>query len=84
MATEPTSLRFDSEVKAKAYAVFDKIGLKPKQAFDLFLHQVILHEGLPFAVRVPNAETRAAMEELAHGGGTRYQNTQDMFKKLGV
>ena len=30
----------------------------------MFLRQVVLRGGLPFDVRIPNAETRKAIEEL--------------------
>lgn len=82
MATEPTNLRLDPEAKDRAYAVFNQIGLKPAQAFNLFLHQVALQGGLPFEVKIPNAETIAAMEETERGEGTRYKNVDAMFKDL--
>lgn len=84
MTTEPTSLRLDTDIKAKAFAVFEQIGIKPAQAFNLFLKQVVLCEGLPFSVKIPNAETLAAIDELARGEGTRYKNSKEMFKDLGI
>jgi DNA-damage-inducible protein J len=30
----------------------------------MFLHQVVLRKGLPFDVRIPNAESRAAIAEM--------------------
>ena len=84
MPTEPTNLRLDPEAKEGAYAVFKQIGLKPAQAFNLFLHQVTLHGGLPFDVKIPNAETLEAMNELESGGGKRYKNSQEMFKDLDI
>lgn len=35
-------------------------------------------------VKVPNAETRAAMEESRSGGGTRFTNLDDLFRDLGI
>ncbi len=84
MVTEPTNLRLDPDMKAEAYAVFQAIGLKPAQAFNLFLRQVALHKGLPFDVKIPNAETRAAIEELENGGGINYKNAEEMFKDLKI
>ncbi len=84
MTTEPTNLRLDPEVKEAAYAIFKQIGLKPAQAVNLFLHQVTLHGGLPFEVKIPNAATIEAMDELENGGGKRYKNSQEMFKDLGI
>ncbi|MDR4498103.1 MAG: type II toxin-antitoxin system RelB/DinJ family antitoxin [Candidatus Scalindua sp.] len=84
MTTEPTSLRLDVEAKKKAYKVFAKVGLKPAQAFNLFLRQVALRGGIPFDIKVPNAETIESMEELASGGGKRYKNSQEMYDDLGI
>jgi len=84
MATEPPNLRLDADAKQKAYAIFEKVGLKPAQAMNLFLRQVALHGGLPFEIKVPNAETRAAMEELKKGGGKKFDNTEDFYKDLGI
>lgn len=84
MATEPTNLRLDAEIKAEAYEVFNTIGIKPAQAFNLFLRQVALQKGLPFAVKIPNAETIEAMAEVQNGGGTRYANSEEMYKDLGI
>jgi len=84
MATEPTNLRLDPKAKAEAYAVFKQIGLKPAQAVNLFLHQVVLQGGIPFDIKIPNAETREAITELEAGGGKRYKNSQEMFEDLGI
>ena len=84
MTTEPTSLRLDSEAKAKAYAIFEQLGIKPAQAINLFLRQVALQGGIPFEIKVPNAETLEAMEEIASGGGKSYKNAREMFEDLGI
>ncbi len=84
MTTEPTNIRLDTEAKQKAWAIFDELGMKPAQAFNLFIRQVSLQGGIPFEIKIPNADTIEAMEELANGGGTRYKNTKEMMKDLGI
>ena len=84
MPTEPTNFRLDVKAKKKAYAIFAKVGIKPAQAINMFFHQVDLHKGLPFDVKIPNAETIEAMEELAKGGRKRYKNSREMYKDLGI
>ncbi|MEM6602479.1 MAG: type II toxin-antitoxin system RelB/DinJ family antitoxin [Pseudomonadota bacterium] len=84
MATEPTNLRLDAKTKAEAYEIFNAIGIKPTQAFNLFLRQVALHKGLPFDVKIPNSETIEAMQELENGGGTHHKTAEDMYKDLGI
>ena len=84
MKTEPTSLRLDAETKHAAYEVFEKVGLKPSQAINLFLKQVVLVNGLPFPISVPNRGTREAIEELNSGEGMSFDDTESFYKDLGI
>lgn len=84
MTTEPTSLRLDSDAKKQAYAVFEQVGLKPTQAINLFLKQVALRGGIPFDIKVPNADTLVAMEELESGKGKRFKSKDELFEDLGI
>lgn len=61
--TETIRARVDPAVKAEAEAVFADLGLSASQAITLFYRQVGLTRGLPFAVRLPNAETREALAQ---------------------
>jgi antitoxin component of RelBE/YafQ-DinJ toxin-antitoxin module len=49
----------------------------------IFLKQVELHRGLPFAVSIPNAETIAAMKEAAKPSALkRYRSFRDLRQRL--
>ena len=65
MATAPTQIRIDADVKKAANDLFDTLGLDMSGAVNLFLHQCILRGGLPFSVEVPqySQKTLAAMAE---------------------
>ncbi|MGR3219726.1 MAG: type II toxin-antitoxin system RelB/DinJ family antitoxin [Candidatus Anammoxibacter sp.] len=64
---------------------FAGVGLKPAQAVNLFLRQVALQGGIPFDIKVPNADTIAAMEELAaRGGGEHAETSEEFYKKPGI
>lgn len=65
MATTPTQIRIDADVKKEAAALFAELGLDMSSAVNLFLHQCVMRGGLPFAVEVPryNARTLDAFEE---------------------
>ncbi|MBV8235019.1 MAG: type II toxin-antitoxin system RelB/DinJ family antitoxin [Acidimicrobiia bacterium] len=83
--TETIRARVDAQLKADAEAVLSELGLSSSDAIRLFYTQVILRQGLPFAVAVPNAETRRAIRDVERGRGlTKYQDTQEMFDKLGL
>ena len=69
--TEFIRARVEPELKTQAEEIFSKLGLSPTDAITLFYVQVILHDGLPFAVRIPNNETKEAMRQAEKGEGLR-------------
>lgn len=56
--------RMSPDVKEAAEAVFSKLGLGHTDAIRLFYQQVILNQGLPFGVKIPNAETVRAIKQV--------------------
>jgi DNA-damage-inducible protein J len=72
--------RVEPKLKASAGRVLRRIGVSTSDAITIFLRQVVMRQGMPFDVRVPNAETRKAIEELEAGGGTTYRgSTKEVF-----
>ena len=65
MATTPTQIRIDADIKKQATELFKELGLEMSGAVNLFLHQCVLRGGLPFNIEVPryNQRTLDAMEE---------------------
>jgi DNA-damage-inducible protein J len=59
--------RIDHETKIKAQAVLSKVGLTMSDAMRLFLNQVIIQNGLPFNVSVPNSQTIKAIDASEKG-----------------
>ena len=53
MATTPTQIRIDADIKKQATALFNELGLDMSTAINLFLHQCVLRGGLPFNVKLP-------------------------------
>ena len=84
MKTEQISVRVDHTTKAAAEDSFRELGIAPTEAVRLFYRQVVLQRGLPFAVRIPNKETLAAIKELDEGRGKASRNTEDFYKDLGL
>ncbi len=64
---ETTSVKLDKAAKEEAKEIFNKLGLTMGEAFNLFLHQVSLNQGLPFEVKIPNKETQKVIEEARKG-----------------
>lgn len=65
MATTPTQIRIDSNIKKQANELFTSLGMDMSSAINIFLHQCVIRGGLPFSVELPsyNPETLDAMAE---------------------
>ena len=65
MATAPTQIRIDADIKKQATALFNDLGLDMSSAVNLFLHQCVLRGGLPCNVEMPrySQHTLDAMNE---------------------
>ena len=75
--------RVDKRLKTAAKKALDKVDVSMADAVRIFLRQVVLHKGLPFDVRVPNAETREAIRESRAGGGKVYTgSTRDALQEM--
>ena len=76
--------RIDSDTKARATEALEAMGLSVSDAIRLLLLRVADEKRLPFVVRVPNAATAEAIEELEQGRGRRFDSAEDLFRDLGV
>lgn len=65
MATVPTQIRIDEDLKKQASELFGQLGMDMSSAMNIFLRQCVLRGGLPFSVEFPNykPEVIASMEE---------------------
>lgn len=64
-STTNISIRMDSELKAKADALFAELGMNLTTAFHIFVRQALREGRIPFdiSLRQPGAETVAALLE---------------------
>ncbi len=56
-------VRVDDETKVKATEALAAMGLSVADAVRLFLRRVVVDQAFPLELKVPNADTRAAMAE---------------------
>ena len=65
MATVPTQVRIDENLKKQATELFSQLGIDMSSAMNIFLRQCVMRGGLPFDVVVPQykSEVIEAMEE---------------------
>ena len=88
MATVPTQVRIDEDVKKSAAELFAQLGMDMSGAINIFLKQCILKNGLPFAVELPKykPEVLEAMEEakrISRDPNVKgYTDLEELFREL--
>ena len=74
--------RIDGAVKQQAARVLEEMGLSISDAIRMLLIRIARAKALPFEIRISNAETRAAMQELEAGGGKAFATVADLMADL--
>ncbi|HEY4474221.1 MAG TPA: type II toxin-antitoxin system RelB/DinJ family antitoxin [Candidatus Paceibacterota bacterium] len=80
--TSYVTARVEPKLKKSAGKVFRAVGISTSDAMTLFLKRVVMDQGMPFPIRIPNAESRRALRELKRGRGKVYQTTDKMFEDI--
>ena len=78
-------VRMDTEMKRKATEALAAMGLTASQAVRLLFHRIAVDQAFPLELKVPNAETRAAMaevDEMVDTRAARFANADEMFAEL--
>ena len=78
-------VRVDENIKAQAAETLAAMGLSVSDAVRVFLTRVVAEKRLPFELRVPNTETRAATEEYRAGIAARrtgFAGSEALFDDL--
>ena len=86
MATAPTQIRIDADIKKQATDLFHNLGLDMSSAVNLFLHLCVLRGGLPFNVEMPRYSQRTldAVEEaklISRDPDVKGYNTMEELRK---
>lgn len=88
MAKVSTTIRTDQDAKKQVQQIFSNLGMDISTAVNIFFHQVIRNNGLPFDVvmDIPNAETITAMQEvddmIKNGTGKIFNSVEELFEEL--
>ncbi|MCD8347532.1 MAG: type II toxin-antitoxin system RelB/DinJ family antitoxin [Lachnospiraceae bacterium] len=93
--TATLNLRVNPTVKQSAESILSKLGVSMSSAIDMYLNQIVLTGGIPFAVTLPktpdtvNAERMTAEEihaKLQKGyddiAAGKVQNAEEAFKRF--
>jgi DNA-damage-inducible protein J len=75
-------IRVDQKLKTQATDTLDKMGLSLSDAVRLLLTRIAVEKALPFEVRVPNAQTVAAMQAGDRGEVSKAGSVAEMMAQL--
>jgi DNA-damage-inducible protein J len=75
-------VRVEDELKARANKTLHKMGLDLSTYIRMSIVRMIEEKAIPFHVRVPNAETVAAMKELERGEGKSFSSVSALMADL--
>ncbi|MGB4811322.1 MAG: type II toxin-antitoxin system RelB/DinJ family antitoxin [Methylophilaceae bacterium] len=78
-------VRVDDKIKLEATETLASMGLSVSDAVRVFLTRVVVEKQLPFALKVPNPETHAAMIEadaIASARKVRFATADELFNDL--
>ncbi len=80
-STQMIHARIDQNVKRQAESVFSSLGINTSEAIRMFFAQVAMNQGIPFEVKIPNKETRKAIED-SRLNRNLIRSTKEEFDKL--
>lgn len=83
--TTMVHIRVNETLKAQAADALAAMGLSLSDAVRVFLTRVVAEQGLPFELKAPNAETRAALAEaeaIIRTRDARFSSAEALFDAL--
>jgi DNA-damage-inducible protein J len=83
--TSMLHVRVDDDVKAQASEALASMGLSVSDAVRIFLKRVVNDQAFPLELKVPNAETRKAIEEsraMMKKRQARFATAEVLFNEL--
>jgi len=84
-ATVMVHVRVDEQVKMQAAETLESMGLTLSDAIRVFLTRIVADKEMPFSIKAPNAESRAAMaetEEIIERRRARFATADDLLNDL--
>lgn len=78
-------VRMNAEMKQQATAALATIGMTPSEAVRLLFHRIAADQAFPLELKVPNAQTRAAMaevDEMVKARKARFASADEMLAAL--
>ena len=84
-----TTVRINSDIKEQVLPILNTLGISLGEAVNMFLHQIKLHNGIPFdlIVRAPSPEFWADVEEAhraVENGTAEFIHNDDELRRATI
>ena len=76
--------RTDESLKHEVESIFERIGLTTSQALNIFYRQIVMHNGLPFDVSIPNKVTKKTINDARNGKIKTFSSVDALFNDLDI
>jgi DNA-damage-inducible protein J len=81
--TAVVQIRIDRKTKADATRILNALDLTMSEAVSLYLRQISLRKGIPFALKVPNRTTARTLQKARQGKGLhKAEDVDRLFEDL--
>jgi len=74
--------RINHESKVKAEKILKKLGLTHSSAINLFYNQILLNDGLPFEIKIPESMTTYTQATVIAEPETVYNSIEEVFENI--
>ena len=90
METVATNIRIDEQLKKQSSQVLEGLGISLSGAINIFLRQLILHDGIPFKIEYPKP-SRSLKNAIKEGEklindpkAKTYKTPQELWDEIGL
>lgn len=74
--------RIDAKTKKKAKSVLDRLGISMSEAIVVYMKQIVLQQGIPFEIKLPNQATLKAIEQIEAGKGVTFESVDELIEDM--
>ena len=79
------SIQIDDSLKNEAEEILKTLGLTASHAIKIFYSQIVLSQGLPFGVVIPQKSTNeTTLKAMAEQDLATFETPQELFEDLGI
>ncbi|AOW52303.1 TPA: type II toxin-antitoxin system RelB/DinJ family antitoxin [Legionella pneumophila] len=79
MTTKIVQAQVDIDLKDAGEEILKLLGITPSQAINALYEQIVMCNGLPFEIKLPNKLSHDAIKELEKGGGKSFLSFKSMI-----